>query len=763
MASNNWQILPEVYPPTWLTAKVGGYAAQLLWQRGLQTESEIAAFLDPKFYQPTPASAFGTEMTSAVTRIKEAIAKNQKVLIWGDFDADGITATSLLWEGLGRFFLQKKEHLNFYIPNRLTAAHGLEIAAIDTFKDYHLIITCDTGSTNRKEIDYLKSLAIDLIITDHHTLPAERPPVVAIINPRYFSSDHPLYHLSGVAVAYKLIEALYESMAISLPNSNLPDSNSATSNLLASNVPESNPPASNIPASNIPASNLLDLVAIGLVADLVQLKGDCRYLAQMGIAELKKKQRPGLKFLLFACNRAGDRATDIGFGLAPRLNSISRIWGDVRKCVEMLTSENPERCQELVDLAEEANNQRKSLQKKIYSQVKARIAKIDLSTSPILVIDDAAWHAGILGIVAGQIAQEYHRPVILLNTETDIARGSARSPEGIDLYGLIKGQEHFLNSFGGHPLAAGLSLPLQNLRLFRESIIQRFWQDYGSISLKPITIDLTLTISELGQELFRELKLLEPYGMSNPAPKLLIKNCVFRDKKNANIVSRRNQKLQYLKSEFILEDVTGEIDGHWWDKAITDIPDCACDVVAELVDNPYKKRYEVRIIDIYIIDIFKNSVSESDVKIAKITPNSSNLSDSKLNLLCADLDGAEFWQTLVGIAKYLSRTEQQISYAQLQQKLKISKDILALALAALQKSGWQITKIPENKISENKISEDKIFENNISEKIAEKIKFEPISPFPKTQPPEVKSLIWLINETRFRNKWQSKKTGSLEF
>jgi len=682
--NSSWQILANAYPPSWLAEKVGTHAAQLLWQRGLQTEAEIQAFLHPQSYTPTSAFAFGHEMEWAIARIKKARDQGQKVAIWGDFDADGITATALLWEGLGQFFTQQ-EKLVYYIPNRLTESHGLSLAGIDTLLDCQLIITCDTGSTSLKEIEYLRSLSIDIIITDHHTLPPQRPLVTAIINPRYLSKDHPLYHLSGVAVAYKLIEALYAS----LPT---------------------------VPSQ--PLTNLLDLVAIGLVADLVQLSGDCRYLAQIGIAELRKKQRIGVKLLLEACNKAGDRPTDISFGIAPRINSISRIWGDVYKCVEMLTSSDPRRCRELISLAEEANNQRKALQKKIHTQVTTRISNIDLSTSPILVLEDPNWHPGILGVVAGQIAQEYNRPVILLNVDENIARGSARSPQGIDLYSLIKGQEQLLSSFGGHPLAAGLSLDIQNLELFRESLIQRFWQDYGAIAPKPKAIDLTLTVAELGQQLFRELKQLEPYGMGNPAPKLLVKDCQFTHKFNANIKSRKGLKLQYLKSEFFLEDQTGSIKGHWWDRAIDQIPDRPCDVVLELVDNPDKKEYEVRIIDIY-------------AELADTTDF--NLFDIPLTKLDSNLTGEELWLSLVGIAKYLSRTNQSISYSKLQQKLGIPLPILELGLEALEKYGWQITQ----NLDDLQIVQPPALTDRAS------------------VPSEVESLIGFVNESIFRQRWRS--------
>ena len=294
---HNWQnqLLPQ--PPAWLIQAVrnhapelpGNYAAALLWYRGIQNPEQIPGFLNPKLYQPASPFEFGLEMNWAIERIQQARNSAEKVAIWGDFDADGITSTSVLWDGLGEFFAQN-DQLIYYIPNRLTESHGLNITGIDALAKYgiSLIITCDTGSTNIAEIEYATSLNIDTIITDHHTLPEDRPPATAIINPRYFPPNHQLFNLSGVGVAYKLIEALYHT---------LPD------------IPQR------------PIADLLELVAIGLIADLVQLTGDSRYLAQIGIEQLQKQianpTRPGVAKLLELCKRSGDRPTDISLAGPP--------------------------------------------------------------------------------------------------------------------------------------------------------------------------------------------------------------------------------------------------------------------------------------------------------------------------------------------------------------------------------------------------------------------------------------------------------------
>ena len=234
----------------------GKYIAQLLQQRGIIEPQQIRGFLDVNEYEYSSGFEFGQEMKRAVHRLLNARNNDEKVAIWGDFDADGITSTSVLWEGLGEFFKQG-ETLSYYIPNRLTESHGLNEEGIRRLKEegVSLIVTCDTGSTNIAEIEIANEIGIDIIITDHHTLPENRPEVISIINPRYFSENHPLYNLSGVAVAYKLIESLY----LKYPQ---------------------------IPQQDL--EKLLDLVAIGLIADLVALQGDCRYLAQKGIQQLKK-------------------------------------------------------------------------------------------------------------------------------------------------------------------------------------------------------------------------------------------------------------------------------------------------------------------------------------------------------------------------------------------------------------------------------------------------------------------------------------------
>lgn len=766
--SSQWQLQPTAQLPGWFIQAVqqylpesdGHHAAQLLWQRGVHQLDQLAGFIDPNHYQPTSPFAFGEEMTRAVARLQQAFESAEKVAIWGDFDADGITATAVLWEGLGEFF--PPQQLTYVIPNRLTESHGLSLVGIADLaaQGYRLIVTCDTGSTSAMELAYARQLDIDVIVTDHHTLPAERPLVTAILNPRTLPTEHPLANLSGVAVAYKLVEALYET----LPH-----------------VPQR------------PLTDLLDLVAIGLISDLVDLTGDCRYLAQVGIACLQRNQdpinppRPGIAKLLELCRRSGDRPTDISFGLGPRINAISRIQGDARFCVELLTSRDPQRCQQLALETELANARRKALQREVLQQAKAKIAQLDLSTTRVIVLADPQWSVGILGLVATQIAQEYGRPTILLSTEGSelnesaqleiteaeqetaeqetkyepgiaiertsqsqgLARGSARSVNQIDLYDLLQSQAHLLHRFGGHPFAAGLSLSLENLALFTQAINQQM----RLLAKEPVeqapTADLVVTVAELGKFLFQELKLLEPYGMGNPVPKLLIQNCWFTKTWHKKLQDLTGKKLEYIKTEFEICDdsCTEGFPGVWWGHYKDELPVGRCDVLAELDFNSYedakrKKRYEIRLLAVkasavdsvipaaepidWIFDQRGNQRDENKItpetnpEINPATNSETNLSaatlvvqncpsswdevyawsrqakQTKRKLVLAysapNLETPNvIWQQLVGIAKHLSRTGQSTTRQQLQNKLKIGSRSLQLGLNLLEQFGFSIT------------------------------------------------------------------------
>ncbi|MEO1093887.1 MAG: single-stranded-DNA-specific exonuclease RecJ [Cyanobacteria bacterium J06638_28] len=663
----------------------------LLWQRGYQDFTQLQTFLLPATYTPSSPFAFGTEMEWAIARLMKAHTHREKVAIWGDFDADGLTATAVLWEGLGQFFTPATQ-LQYYVPNRFTESHGLSRAGIDGLAAWGctLMVTCDTGSTAHAELTYAQQLGLDVIVTDHHTLPETRPPVVALINPRQLPSEHPLADLSGVAVAYKLIEALYER---------LPD----------------------VPTQ--PLAVLLDLVAIGLIADLVALRGDCRYLTQMGLQQLEQQAkqgvRPGVTKLLELCKRNGDRPSDVAFGIGPRINAVSRIHGDAHFGVELLTSRDRQQAEKLALEAELANTRRKDLQATVMAQATEQLSVLDLSTTQVIILSDPQWSPGVLGLVASQIAQTYGRPTILFQTETTaqvgeplMARGSARSTRQIDLYELVQGQSHLITSFGGHPFAAGLTLPLANLPLLTAGINRalRSQMSLTDLTQRPaLTVDLEVAVADLGKDLFKALKLLEPYGMGNPVPRLLLRNVRIEQVREKALRDKRGGKQRYYKLTFDIVDdaATHLFPGHWWGHRRSDLPEGRYDLVVELDVNTFKKQYEARLIDIqaatddqtataaqvdWIIDQRHTVHTHLSPPVMATCPTdwsefaTYRHADNPLTLAYpapAAIEPEALWQQCLGIAKYLARTGESRSLSMIQAKLGISDRILKTALQCL--------------------------------------------------------------------------------
>ena len=716
----DWQISPSSNVPSWLRSLVreyapdssGEFAAQLLRQRGFHDRSLARCFLDPHHYQPSSPQELGEEMGVAVDRIELALKNQEKIAIWGDFDADGVTATAVLWEGLGQWFTPQTQ-LSFFIPDRLKESHGLSESGLDQLaaEGVQLIITCDTGCTNHRELAYAQTLGMEVIVTDHHTLPSDRPPVVALINPRSLPVTHPLAHLSGVAVAYKLVEALYDRL----------------------------------PRVETPLENLLDLVVIGLIADLVELKGDCRYLAQKGLKQLQSlkhnpTQRPGVSELLELCRGSGDRPTDISFGIGPRINAVSRVIGDARVGVELLTSRDAVRCKALAEQVELLNTRRKGLQQTILQQAKAKLVHVDWSTTAAIILAEIEWPVGLLGLVAGQLMQEYDRPVILLSLDASLdtnpqaqARGSGRSRSPVNLYDLLDSQKHLLSGFGGHPLAAGLSLPARNLPLLREGIQQNL-ANRGLVFQKVLQADLSVTVADLNLSLVRELRLLDPYGMGNPEPLLLMRKVRFKQVRQANIKDRRGHKISYIKSSFELWDESSSrgVAGVWWGHYSTEIPQGECDVLVVLGWNIKASTCEVRLQSVrptatvstvvaqpqsWVLDYRRDSSTSGTMDLpntalpVKQCPRNwaelgtlfqeAQQQKRPLALVYAspsDRSGTELWHRWVGLVKHFAHTQAPTTRSFLQETLDISDRTLDIALWTIEGFGFEVLLTPPDQL-----------------------------------------------------------------
>jgi len=487
---------------TWLSTSLDlpALIAQTLVRRGITSIAAARAFLDPDSQLlASPYELPGME--SAVERILLAIRNKEQICVWGDFDVDGQTATTLLVQTLQTLGAD----VTYHIPIRAVSSHGVHIPQLTEIIDQglKLILTCDTGITAHESVDYAKSRGVDFVITDHHEPGKTLPDAAAVVNPKLLPEDHSLANLAGVGVAYKLAEALLSSNDFSR-------SKTATTPAL----PEG--------ARTVATTDLLDLVALGLIADVALLRGETRTLAQKGLKALRNSERLGLKIIAEFANQPLSQATEeyIGFVLAPRLNALGRL-GDANPAVELLTTSDPSRARVLAAQLEGLNAQRKLLTNQVYQAAEAQLrADPSLLTQPAIILGNPAWPGGVIGIVASRLKERYNKPVILLNTaEGEPARGSARSIEGLHITEAIASQSDLLLGYGGHPMAAGLSLEQANLSAFRKGLGKTIEQMLGAAAREEPTlqIDAWMPLDELALDLANSIERLAPFGAGNPS------------------------------------------------------------------------------------------------------------------------------------------------------------------------------------------------------------------------------------------------------
>ncbi len=504
MFARPWREPEPCAVPEALRAVVGGHplVAEMLARRGLSEPAAAAAFLDPARYRP----ASPTELPGigrALARLTRAIRAAEPICVWGDFDVDGQTATALLVATLRDLGAR----VTYHIPLRETEGHGLGLTALRQViaAGARLILTCDTGITAHAAVAYARSQRVDVIITDHHDLPATLPDAVAIINPKLLaeavpdqpgsaaqpglSGTHPLLNLPGVGVAYKLAEALYDW--------------------------------AKRPAE---VQRHLDLVALGVVADLAVQRGDTRYLLQRGLAALRRAERCGVQALLEAADLRPAHLTEehIAFILGPRLNAAGRL-GDANPCVELLTTDDRARARIIAADLEALNSRRKLLCDQVERGAEAQIANDrSLLDDPVLVLANPHWPAGVIGIVASRLVEKYGRPVVLISAPAGgVGRASARSVEGLNITAAIAAHADLLLGFGGHPMAAGFSIDPDRIPEFRRALVQTVARLAGGREPKALIIHGRLPLGELSLELVDDLGRLAPFGPGNPPPVLM--------------------------------------------------------------------------------------------------------------------------------------------------------------------------------------------------------------------------------------------------
>jgi single-stranded-DNA-specific exonuclease len=464
----------------------------LLSNRGLTRKEDIDKFLNPKisdFYDPYLLK----DMEIAVDRIQKSIKEQEKICIYGDYDVDGITSTSTLY-----LFLKHEmgADVQYYIPDRLEEGYGINKEALKSLaeRDIKLVITVDTGITACDEVIYGKTLGLDMIITDHHECQEQIPDAIAVIDPKRKDCSYPFDMLAGVGVTFKLIHAL------ALKNSH-------------------------IKLDCI--WKYLDIVAVGTVADIVPLIDENRIITYQAFRNIPNTWNVGLKALLKVSGFKEDSkmtAGFIGFRIGPRLNASGRM-GDAKRGVELFTTESEETAIEIAEDLDRENVNRQEVEQTIYNEAVELIEKqANLDEEKILVVASHNWHHGVIGIVASKITERYYRPSILLCIEDGVATGSARSVEGFSIFNALQASKDLMNKFGGHEMAAGLSINEDKIQVLKEQL-----NTYASGTMNEDTLipklkaDMALELETIDLNLIEMIGQLEPYGMGNPEPQFMVK------------------------------------------------------------------------------------------------------------------------------------------------------------------------------------------------------------------------------------------------
>ena len=551
-----WVEPRDVSVPAALQTMVGGHplVAATLARRGFTAVARASAFLNPDEYAPAPPSEL-LNMDKAVARLEAAIRDQEPICVWGDFDVDGQTSTSLLVSTLHDLGAV----VSYHIPVRATESHGIKLPALEKViaEGARLILTCDTGITEHEAIAYAQAQGVDVIVTDHHTLPPTLPEAHALVNPQMLPEDHPLNPLPGVGCAYKLAEALYDRAGC--------------------------------PGD---VEKHLDLVALGIVADVALQIGDARYLLQRGLEALRRTERLGLQVLMETAELEPATLSEehIGFVLGPRMNALGRL-SDANAAVELLTTTDRGRARILAAQLEGLNAQRKLLTGQVFQ---AALAQIDQDPSLLdhtaLVLSHPLWPAGVIGLVASRLVERHNRPTLLIAApEGEIARGSARSVEGCNITAAIAAQSEMLAGFGGHAMAAGISIDSGRIPEFRRALSRTVQQMMGDVGREAgFQIDGYLSLADISLELVADLERLAPFGPGNPALTLVSRGLSLTSHRE---IGRNGEHLQ-----LIVEDESGLSQKVvWWQGVGWPLPQGKFDLAYVVRSSNFRGNREVQV------------------------------------------------------------------------------------------------------------------------------------------------------------------------
>ncbi len=469
--------------------------AQLLCQRGIYSLQEAQLFINPELKTFLYDPFLYNDMQKAVERLDKAISQNQKIMIWGDYDVDGTTATSLMY----RFLINKTKNLEYYIPDRFTEGYGISKKGLDYAieQKFDLIISVDCGIRSLKEVEYVKPYNIDFIICDHHNTGEKLPDAVAVLDAKRSDNTYPFNELSGCGVAFKFLQAY--------------------------SIYKNNPDDKKL------VMQMIDLVAVSTCADMVPLKDENRAILKYGLKKINENPLTcfdAIKKQMGISSRTIN-STDIGFFIGPKINAAGRMEHG-KYAVNLMISNDVNDCIKKADEIHEFNERRKKAGEDIYKEA---TKVVDMEPNAFAtVVYGQDWAKGVLGIVASKLTEYCFRPTIVMNVEGDMLVGSCRSVGDFDLYTAIEKCSEYLEHFGGHKFAAGLSLKLENFEKFKEKFLKTVQEQITpEQKLQIIDYDLEIYLSDITPKLYSILQLFEPFGKNNEKPHFVTKDLVAID------------------------------------------------------------------------------------------------------------------------------------------------------------------------------------------------------------------------------------------
>jgi single-stranded-DNA-specific exonuclease len=524
--TKRWQVYPEqpeLIAEVMARHRVPPLVARILLNRGLAASDDILAFFDPSLERLNPP--FGLpDLEAATARLGRAVRRGEAVAVYGDYDADGLTATALLHQ----FFRELGLPCVSYIPDRLTQGYGLKIQGLQELAaQAKLIVTVDCGSSDVAEVAWARDHGLEVIVTDHHEVPQTLPEALAVVNPKRRDHDYPFGELAGVGVALLLALGVRAELR----------SEGWFRDRREPNM-----------------RSYLDLVALGTAADVVPLVGENRILVHQGLKVIEESRRPGMVALKEVAELEGKPISyqDVVFRLAPRLNAAGRM-GQARCALELLLSDDLDQARIQARYLHNLNRQRQGLEEEVLKQARALIRGRGLETRPVLVLGQEGWHPGVIGIVAARLAEEYYRPVALVSLENGRGRGSARSIEGFHLFQGLHACRNALEKYGGHRAAAGFEVAAANLGALQDLLEQAFGEQMGEKPSRPtLKVDAQAELRELDQAFYRHLETLRPFGPGNPAPVIA---CLEVECLASRVVGSRHLKVQLAQGGKVSEAI----------------------------------------------------------------------------------------------------------------------------------------------------------------------------------------------------------------